>query len=452
MVKQKHTLFGYIVIMTILLIGFINFEGTLSRFESYRVFPITWFVALSVISLLFFLFILIVYLTHHRLTWIDGVIALMTFYPIVTSLFIEETWVIASLNPRITDINLIFEYTNLLRFQDVYYGMSVGLLMFLIGRVVMCFDLFKKLYTLVFFFGVVFILIESFYSLFMEWDDYVYAFENFNDGVRVFIQSFTSNPNIYAFHLSLGMYAIGTLMVTERKELIRYSIVYSFIFFLLILTVSKTSIFAMVFYTILLLILVGARLLRHRKVLQDLFVLVSIVSIATFAVMIFNIDEPFYQNLERLLTTSFVDSLDSRLDIYNTAVDLIQGNYLWVGFGLGTSNLILGLSLASRSSQFPFYTVTLDRFHNGIIELVFAYGMIGILLLSIATAYYLYKLYKQGYHALTIPLIAMMVSFIIHTSTEDRMFFRPDLGGVFFFTLCLLPWYNANLKLRISNQ
>ena len=452
MVKQKHTLFGNLVILTIILIGFVNFEGTLSRFESYRVFPPSWFMALSVGSLFLFMVILFVYLKHHRLTWIDLVLVLITFYPILTSLSIENSWVISSLNPRITNLELIFEYTSLYRFQDVYYGMSVGLLMFLIGRVVMRFQLFKKLYTLVFFFGVIFILIESFYSLSIEWDDYLYAFENFNDGVRVSIQSFTSNPNIYAFHLSLAMYAIGTLMVTERKELFRYSLLYFFIFFLLVLTVSKTSIFAMVLYTLLLIILVGARLLRHRQLTQDLFVLVSLVSIISFAIMIFTIEEPFYQNLERLLTTSFVDSLDSRVDIYNTAVDLIQGDHLWVGFGLGTSNLILGLSLDSRANQSPFYTVTLDRFHNGIIELVFAYGLIGLLLLSIAMIYYLYKLYKQGYHANTIPFIAMVVSFIIHTSTEDRMFFRPDLGGVFFFTLCLLPWYSRHLTLQEDIQ
>jgi hypothetical protein len=441
---MKRRLYGWLVIITTLWIGVINFESTLSRFESYRIFPSDWYTPLVTISLIMFTIVTILYYRHHRFTWKDLWIWGFTFYPLLTTFFVPSIIDLSLYHPSLAEGNTLFLYTDALRFQDVHYGMSIGFLFFLIFRVVVEEKLFQSMFYTVFYLGVLFVIGELAYSVVTEWDSYVYMVEHFDEGARLSILSFTSNPNIFAFHLSLGIYAIGTLVITERKEVMGYVLFFMLFFLALILTVSKTSIFAMMVYVIVYLGLLLFYGFRKRIIIRDISLLVWGGAIVMFMYLTFTSDHGWFVRLETLLTTSLQDSLDSRIPIWNRAVDLLQGVYTWVGYGMGTSSIILGISTATIRGTEPFYVVTNDRFHQGILELFVSLGWIGVILLSVGLAYYAYRFYKLRWTAHHIPVLAMMISFLFHTLTEDRMFFRPDLGGIFFFMLCLLPFVSKD--------
>jgi hypothetical protein len=69
-----------------------------------------------------------------------------------------------------------------------------------------------------------------------------------------------------------------------------------------------------------------------------------------------------------------------------------------------------------------------------------SYGLVGTLLLTIAHWEYIKALIAMTKrYAITIPMWALLFSFAVQMMFEDRILFRPDLSGVFFLVLLILP-------------
>jgi hypothetical protein len=323
--------------------------------------------------------------------------------------------------------------------QGIFFGMSVGIILysffFLINPAYSAKNLTR--WVLGILIGVV--VIEVFYSLFTEWEEYIYVFENFSDGLGINITSFTNNPNTYSFMLTMGIYAVGFLFMAEKKYRWVYvplGIIFSV---MIVFTVSKTGMFAIVVYVALYILLLAYRSLKTRKTLQKVILSGLIFLIFVGYQSIFIIDHPFMDRLQSLLTVSALNSFDSRVDIWVEGIRLIQSDNTWFGYGLGLSNTYLGVATAIGSID-GTYQIVNDRFHNGFVEILVSYGLIGTLLLIVAHWHYFKALIQlTKHHEISIPMWSLIFSFAIQMMFEDRILFRPDVSGIIFLVMLLLP-------------
>jgi O-antigen ligase len=323
--------------------------------------------------------------------------------------------------------------------QGIFFGMSVGIILYSIFFLINSAYSAKNLtrWVLGILIGVV--VIEVIYSLFMEWEEYVYVFENFSDGLGINITSFTNNPNTYSFMLTMGIYAVGFLFMAEKKYRWVYvplGIIFSV---MIVFTVSKTGMFAIVVYVALYILLLAYRSLKTRKTLQKVILSGLIFLIFVGYQSIFIIDHPFMDRLQSLLTVSALNSFDSRVDIWVEGIRLIQSDNTWFGYGLGLSNTYLGVATAIGSID-GTYQIVNDRFHNGFVEILVSYGLIGTLLLIVAHWHYFKALIQlTKHHEISIPMWALIFSFAIQMMFEDRILFRPDVSGIIFLVMLILP-------------
>jgi O-antigen ligase len=247
--------------------------------------------------------------------------------------------------------------------------------------------------------------------------------------------------------LTMGIYALGFLFMAEKKYRWIYvplGIIFSV---MIVFTVSKTGMFAMVLYIGVYILLLAYRSLKNRKTLQKVILVGLIVLIFVGYQSIFIIDHPFMNRLQSLLTVSALDSFDSRVDIWVEGMRLIQNHNTLFGFGMGLSNTYLGVATAigsiGESGQLTYQIIN-DRFHNGFVEILVAYGLIGTLLLIVAHWHYFKALIHLSKHdAITIPMWALIFSFVIQMMFEDRILFRPDLSGIIFLVMLMLPIANS---------
>jgi len=436
---ERTRLRTFLTILLLIVVGTINLEFVLPRQDFPDVLPNPVFLFLAAMSFLIFLALWIDYRFRHRFKSIELLFIVLIIYPILANVLKQGPILLSQLNPSFDDTNTLFTIPILLNLEGIFFGMSVGIILYSIFFFVNPTYSTKHLtrWVLAILIGVV--VIEVIYSLFTEWEEYVYVFENFNEGARLNITSFTNNPNTYSCMLTMGIYGLGFLFMAEKKYRWIYvplGIIFSA---MVVFTVSKTGMFAIVVYIGVYILLLAYRSLKNRKTLQKLILVGLIVLILVGYQSIFIVDHPFMNRLQNLLTVSAFDSFDSRVDIWVEGMRLIQNHNTLFGFGMGLSNTYLGVATAIGSID-GTYQIVNDRFHNGFVEILVAYGLIGTLLLIFAHWHYfkaLIHLSKQD--AKTIPMWALIFSFVIQMMFEDRILFRPDLSGIIFLVMLMLP-------------
>jgi hypothetical protein len=440
---EKIRLRTIFTLLLLIVVGTINLEFVLPPQDFPEILPPPVFLILAAISLLIFLGLWIDYRLRHRFKSTDFLFILLIIYPILANVLKQGPILLSQLNPSLGDANTLFTIPTMENLQGIFFGMSVGIILYSIFFFVNPLYSAKHLtrWVLGILIGVV--VIEVIYSLFTEWEEYVYVFENFNDGVRLNITSFTNNPNTYSFMLTMGIYALGFLFMAEKKYRWIYvplGIIFSV---MIVSTVSKTGMFAIVVYVALYILLLAYRSLKTRKIIQKVILSGLIFLIFVGYQSIFIIDHPFMDRLQSLLTVSAQNSFDSRVDIWVEGMRLIQNHNTLFGFGMGLSNTYLGVATAIGSND-GTYQIVNDRFHNGFVEILVAYGLIGTLLLIVAHWHYFKALIHLSKHdAITIPMWALIFSFVIQMMFEDRILFRPDLSGIIFLVMLMLPIANS---------
>ena len=440
---ERTRLRTFLTILLLIVVGTINLEFVLPPQDFPDVLPNPVFLFLAAMSFLIFLALWIDYRLRHRFKFIELLFIVLIIYPILANILKHGPILLSQLNPSLEENNILFTIPTLQNLEGVFFGMSVGIILYSIFFFVNPTNSTKHLtrWVLGILIGVV--VIEVIYSLFTEWEEYVYVFENYNDGLGINITSFTNNPNTYSFMLTMGIYGLGFLFMAEKKYRWIYvplGIIFSA---MIVFTVSKTGMFAIVVYIGVYILLLAYRSLKTRKIIQKVTLVGLIILILVGYQSIFIIDHPFMDRLQSLLTVSALDSFDSRVDIWVEGMRLIQNHNTLVGFGMGLSNTYLGVATAigsiGESGQLTYQIVN-DRFHNGFVEILVAYGLIGTLLLIFAHWHYfkaLIHLSKQD--AKTIPMWALIFSFAIQMMFEDRILFRPDLSGIIFLVMLMLP-------------
>lgn len=438
----------FFILLLLGIVGAINFELTLASHEFPNVIPIPIYLILAAISLFIFLVLLIDYRLRHRLQGIEILFMLMMIYPILAGIWSQDQILLSQLNTSLAESTTIFTLSTMKVLQGMFYGMSVGMILYALYFFTAPLVSTKYLYRWVLGIVIAVVMVEVLYSLFMEWEEYVYVFENFNDGARLNITSFTNNPNIYSFNLTMGVYAVGSLFMSEKRHRWIYPLLGIFFSIIIVFTVSKTAMLAMVVYGVVYALMLVYRSLKHKPTLLTMTMSGFMIMLFGGYQSIFLIDHPLMDRLQSLLTSSALGSFTSRVDIWVEGMTLFQNNNTFFGYGLGLSNTYLGVATAVRSTGGAgqlMYQIINDRFHNGFLEILVSYGLIGTLLLTVAHWEYIKALIQlTKHHAIAIPMWALIISFVVQMMFEDRILFRPDLSGVFFLVLLILPLVKPN--------
>lgn len=432
----------FIILVLLGLIGSINFELTLASHEFPSLIPIPVYLILAGISLFIFLTLWIEYRLTHRLQPIEILFLLMMVYPILAEVWSQDQILLSQLNASFNESTSIFTLSTMKIFQGMFYGMSVGMILYTLYFFTSTMVSTKYLYRWVLGIVIAVVMAEVLYSLVIEWEEYVFVFQNFSEGARLSITSFTTNTNIYAFNLTMGVYAVGSLFISEKNHRWIYPLLGSLFSILIVFTVSKTAMLAIVLYIFIYGGMLIYRVLRSRPVLLKMTMTSLIVLMVAGYQSIWMIDHPIMERIQSLLTSSALGSFTSRVDIWVEGMTLFQNQNTFFGYGLGLSNTYLGVATAVRTGNAGqlMYQIVNDRFHNGFLEILVSYGLVGTLLLTIAHWEYIKALIAMTKkYAITIPMWALLLSFAVQMMFEDRILFRPDLSGVFFLVLLILP-------------
>ncbi len=432
----------FLILVLLGFIGSINFELTLASHEFPSLIPVPIYLIVAGISLFIFLSLWIEYRLTHRFQAIEFLFLLMMLYPILAEVWSQDQILLSQLNASFQESTTIFTLSTMKIFQGIFYGMSVGMILYTLylfsGSMVST----KQVYRWVLGIVIAVVMTEVLYSLVVEWEEYVYVFNNFSEGARLNITSFTTNTNIYAFNLTMGVYAVGSLFMSEKHHRWLYPILGLLFSILIVFTVSKTAMLAVVMYALIYGGMCVYRLLKHRPVLLKMTMTSLILMLVVGYQSIWMIEHPIMERLQSLLTSSALGSFTSRVDIWVEGMTLFQNQNTFFGYGLGISNTYLGIATAVRTGNVGsiMYQVVNDRFHNGFLEILVSYGLVGTLLLTIAHWEYIKALIAMTkQYAITIPMWALLLSFVVQMLFEDRILFRPDLSGVFFLVLLILP-------------
>ncbi len=432
----------FFILVLLGLIGSINFELTLASHEFPSLIPIPVYLILAGISLFIFLSLWIEYRLTHRLQPIEILFLLMMLYPILAEVWSQDQILLSQLNASFNESTSIFTLSTMKIFQGMFYGMSVGMILYTLYFFTSTMVSTKYLYRWVLGIVIAVVMAEVLYSLVFEWEEYVYVFQNFSEGARLSITSFTTNTNIYAFNLTMGVYAVGSLFISEKNHRWIYPLLGILFSILIVFTVSKTAMLAIVLYIFIYGVMFIYRILRSRPVLLKMTMTSLIVLMVVGYQSIWMIDHPIMERIQSLLTSSALGSFTSRVDIWVEGMTLFQNQNTFFGYGLGLSNTYLGVATAVRTGNAGqlMYQIVNDRFHNGFLEILVSYGLVGTLLLTIAHWEYIKALIAMTKkYAITIPMWALLLSFAVQMMFEDRILFRPDLSGVFFLVLLILP-------------
>ena len=431
-----------LILVLVGLMGSINFELTLASHEFPTIIPVPIYLILAGISLFIFLSLWIEYRLTHRLQPIEILFLLMMIYPILAEVWSQEQILLSQLNASFEESTSIFTLSTMKIFQGIFYGMSVGMILYTLYLFSSTMVSTKFLYRWVLGIVIAVVMAEVLYSLVVEWEEYVFVFENFSEGARLSITSFTTNTNIYAFNLTMGVYALGSLFMSEKNHRWIYPLLGIIFSILIVFTVSKTAMLAIVLYFFIYAGMLIYRVLRNRPVLLRMTMTSFIVLMVIGYQSIWMIDHPIMERIQSLLTSSALGSFTSRVDIWVDGMTLFQNQNTFFGYGLGLSNTYLGVATAIRTGNIGtiMYQVVNDRFHNGFLEILVSYGLVGTLLLTIAHWEYIKALIAMTKrYAITTPMWALLFSFAVQMMFEDRILFRPDLSGVFFLVLLILP-------------
>ena len=120
----------FFILVLLGLIGSINFELTLASHEFPSLIPIPVYLILAGISLFIFLSLWIEYRLTHRLQPIEILFLLMMLYPILAEVWSQDQILLSQLNASFNESTSIFTLSTMKIFQGMFYGMSVGMILY----------------------------------------------------------------------------------------------------------------------------------------------------------------------------------------------------------------------------------------------------------------------------------------------------------------------------------
>ena len=255
------------------------------------------------------------------------------------------------------------------------------------------------------------------------------------------LQFLMGNANIWSL-LIFGGFVTAVILSYKRFRWYYYVAMvslYLFNFFTSCATTTYLCTGLIVIYSIFEIVSVFRtnRRFRIRYIALYLGIVASLV--LTFAAFVW-MKVPLFVNLWSFINNSLFHkefaTMTGRVDIWQKIFDLLKANPLDFIFGLGhkTGNKIL-----------VEYSTTIRTAHNAIMEMFLRYGLIGACIyIGIVglTIYALIKHIQKKHYRFAIIYGLCFAAIFCHSMTESTTLFTPNVGGLYFSFVFVLPILN----------
>ena len=287
---------------------------------------------------------------------------------------------------------------------------------------------------------VVLILVLSFVDFIYEFDVIQRIFAGtYNGGGVEFLMG---NANVWGLLIYSG---ILTAIILSYKRFHWYyfacmSVLFSYLIFTTSATaiyISLASIFAYVLFEIF------TRFKTDKKVaVSGLIILGSIVSFIVLLFVIMSaLKVPMFVNFLNFVSVDIINkdyfTITGRTTMWKRLFELQVSNPMDLIFGLG--------HVTGRTILRTYLNFTVKSAHNGFMEILFRYGLIGLAVylafLGLTVFAFIKHIKKKNYRFAYIYGLAFL-AVLAHSMAESTTIFTPNIGGLFFGFIFVLPVLN----------
>ena len=257
------------------------------------------------------------------------------------------------------------------------------------------------------------------------------------------------NPNIWSLLLFSGF--LTAILLSYKRFRWYYYLLMVYLFFHNLLTSCSTTTFIeIVVFVVYSLYEIFSHIREDKKLavkrLISFFGVIAGIAVV-FAIFVLT-KVPMFVNLWSFITGSIFQkdfvTMTGRSSIWIKIFELLKGNPLDLIFGLGhiTGNKIL-----------VEYSTTFRTAHNAFMEVVLRYGLLGaciyIGIIGLAIFGLIKHILKKNYRFAFIYGICF-IAILAHSMTESTTLFTPNVGGLYFSFVFVLPIMNIIHEKRFN--
>lgn len=297
----------------------------------------------------------------------------------------------------------------------------------------------------VYFIIVAITLLGTIYSWIMEYDAIIYNLSGKTDPMNVY--SIFWNPNMFSLMILLGMFSCFGLNYFKKRIIWFLLIIYFtlMICFVASLTSIIVCVAALVIY-FLLEIIFAFRRHRKRAIFDLTIYLVVITGFVTLYACALNFDlghfSLFCKSVYEYFSLANYASLSNRTFIWDCASTFLKDHPMSFALGVGFKNsfsIVGGMLYAYRGGTFaPIST------HNGFIQVLMNFGLVGIIFYALFFAYYVYCILRVFKKDARFALIFGLIGFALlgYAVMESVIFLNPNTLGLLICAFFYLPIMN----------
>ena len=262
---------------------------------------------------------------------------------------------------------------------------------------------------------------------------------------------FFNNANVWALLLFAGV--ISCMVLLYKRFRWYYYAPMVLIYLYGILTTCATTIYiglviipVYTFYEIF----IGYKENKKRSLINCAIYVGSVLTVIAFFALFVAVKVPLFVNLWSFLEKSLLNknflTFTGRTRIWGDIVNLLKANPMDFIFGLGHKTGTKIFKAYMRSSM------AVSSAHNGIMEIFLMYGLLGLIvyigILGLTVfAFFLRAKRKQIRYVFIYGLCFLAI--MAHAFTESTTLFTPNVGGLYFSFVFVLPVINIIQEKRM---
>ena len=286
--------------------------------------------------------------------------------------------------------------------------------------------------------------------------DFIYEFNVIRDifaGTYVGegVEFFLGNANVWGLLIFVGIIT-AIILSFKRFSWYYFSCMLVLLTYLTFTTsataiyVSWLSVIAYILYEIL------SKLKVDKKMaIRNLIIFISVSSFIVLSLTILILCKvPMFVNFWSFVSNSIISkdyfTMTGRTHLWRRILELLAANPMDLIFGLGHGT---GTTILRNYVNF-----TLKSAHNGLLEILLRYGIIGLLIYIAFLGLVIFSLVKhikkKNYRFAYIYGVGF-VAIMLHSLAESSTIFTPNIGGLFFGFIFVLPIINIIQEKRFNS-
>lgn len=304
---------------------------------------------------------------------------------------------------------------------------NIFILFIVITKVRINKDHFIKFVKLVLFLG----LISCIYNIVKNFDDML-NINNLASSYEAEFNSFFANRNQFGIFMVISM--ISTFFVLDKENKIIYKLLIPIFIINLILTMSRTSILAIIIF----IIVRECMNLTAKRALKNIYICLAL------GIIMYNVLIPYTGLINKMfIRGESISNASDRTDIWNMGLDVAMNNNFITGLGYFSAQEI------AKGMGFEY-----TQFHSLYVDTLVSGGVVELALLAYIF-YFLIKKIKESEidRKMKYNFYAMYVAFIILSIFESCSFFSIGyVDTIFTIYFITIPILYSNCAIEKGNK